>query len=39
MLKPRFQIVEPHSATYRRNSEGAIAILPDGQWLLAWTAF
>ena len=39
MSSPRFQIVAPHSAKYQRNSEGAIAVLPDGQWLLAWTAF
>ena len=39
MPEPRFQIVAPHSRKYERHSEGAIAVLPDGQWLLAWTAF
>ena len=39
MPDPRFQIVAPYSDKYQRNSEGAIAVLPDGQWLLGWTAF
>lgn len=39
MLSPNFQIVVPHSEEYPRNSEGAIAVLPNGQWLLGWTGF
>jgi hypothetical protein len=37
--EPRFQIVVPYSTNWQRNSEGSIAILPDGRWLLAWTTF
>jgi Neuraminidase (sialidase) len=39
MTKPDFQIVAPHSAAWPRNSEGDIAVFPDGRWLLAWSAF
>ena len=39
MAEPQFDIVAHHSERYQRHSEGAIAILPDGQWLLGWTAF
>ena len=39
MAEPRFDIVAPHSERYKRHSEGAITILPDGQFLLGWSAF
>ena len=39
MAEPLFDIIAPHSERYRRHSEGAITILPDGQYLLGWTAF
>ena len=39
MDEPRFDIVAPYSDRYQRHSEGAIAVLPDGQWLMGWTAF
>ena len=39
MTEPDFQIVAPHSAAWPRNSEGDIAVFPDGRWLLAWSAF
>ena len=39
MTGPDFQIVAPHSEAWPRNSEGDIAVFPDGRWLLAWSAF
>ncbi len=39
MIEPDFQIVAPHSAEWPRNSEGDVAVFPDGRWLLAWSAF
>ena len=39
MTRPDFQIVAPHSDAWPRNSEGDIAVFPDGRWLLAWSAF
>ena len=39
MTEPRIQIVCPYSIDWPRNSEGSIAVLPDGRWLLAWTAY
>ena len=39
MAEPRFDIIAPHSERYKRHSEGAITILPDGQFLLGWSAF
>ena len=39
MTEPDFQIVAPHSAAWPRNSEGDIAVFPNGRWLLAWSAF
>ena len=38
-MEPSFQIVAPHSAEWPRNSEGSIAVFPDGRLLLAWSAF
>lgn len=38
-LEPRFDIVAPHSAAWPRNSEGCVAVFPDGRWLLTWTGF
>ena len=38
-MEPRFQFVAEHSADYPRNSEGSLAVLPDGRRLLAWTGF
>ena len=39
MAEPRFDIIAPHGERYQRHSEGAITVLPDGQYLLGWTAF
>ena len=39
MTEPRIEIVCPYSVEWPRNSEGSIAVLPDGRWLLAWTAY
>ena len=39
MAEPRFDIIAPHSEKYKRHSEGAMIILPDGQLLMGWTAF
>ena len=39
MTEPRIEIVCPYSVEWPRNSEGSIAVLPDGRWLLAWSAF
>ena len=39
MTEPRIQIVCSYSVEWPRNSEGSIAVLPDGRWPLAWSAF
>ncbi len=38
-MRPQLDIVCPHSSEWPRNSEGSIAVFPDGRWLLAWSAF
>ena len=38
-MGPRIDIICPYSEKWPRNSEGSIAVFPDGRWLLAWTAF
>ena len=39
MMGPQIDVVCPYSSEFPRNSEGSVAIFPDGRWLLAWTAF
>ena len=38
-MEPQVQTVAPHSQNWPRNSEGDIAVFPDGRLLLAWSAF
>ena len=38
-MEPVIDIVCPFSSKLPRNSEGSVAVFPDGRWLLAWTAF
>ena len=38
-MEPSFQIVAKYSAQWPRNSEGSVAVFPDGRWLLTWSAF
>jgi sialidase-1 len=39
VTEPRIDIVCPYSIEWPRNSEGSIAVLRDGRWLLAWSGF
>ena len=39
MIEPRIDVVCPYSVEWPRNSEGPLAVLSDGSWLLAWSAF
>ena len=38
-MQPQFDVICPHSKGWPRNSEGSIAVFPDGRWLLTWSAF